>query len=401
MPSSNAASSSAAGRIDARTAEDDLGERRGAQLERLRGLGERSQELSNPNPARERLPGVAGRDPLGGAAVPACGFERLSRGFPVLREQNRVLVQPAGVNLRQRPRHPGVDTRPALAKLRGVGDLLRERMLERVLGLGIERRLVNELALAERADCGVELARVELHHASQQRLRELAADHRRRLQHGLRGVGEAVDARREHDLHARRQLERGARPREAVRAVRAREGARLDQGLDDLLREERVPLGARVDALGEPGERGVGAEQARQHLEQRRLRQRRRARAAGSRSAASTRRRTRDGSSRAGESDCPPPRPRGSRRSPRSPGRPSAGPRTGSRRARFVRARSSGASRAPAGESGAPGQAGASRASAHPERRGSRRAAAAKRRVTRRARRRARRSSRAPRARCP
>ena len=58
---------------------------------------------------------------------------------------------------RDRPRHRRVDGGAPLAELRAVGDLLRERMLEGILGLGIKLLLVDELARDELAKRVLEL----------------------------------------------------------------------------------------------------------------------------------------------------------------------------------------------------------------------------------------------------
>ena len=56
------------------------------------------------------------------------------------------------------------------------------------------------------------------------------------------------------------------RSHQPVGAALALEVSRLDQRLHDLLDEERVAAGALADQLGQPVERGIGAEQVAEHL---------------------------------------------------------------------------------------------------------------------------------------
>src|SRR5262249_16409158 len=90
---------------------------------------------------------------------------------------------------------------------------------------------------------------------------ELLADHGGRLQHVLLALRQPIDARAEHDLDRRRQDERLHRGPESIRAPGAVEAPGVGQRLDDLLGEERVACRALADALDEPRDRRVGAEE--------------------------------------------------------------------------------------------------------------------------------------------
>jgi hypothetical protein len=57
----------------------------------------------------------------------------------VVGEQRGALIELVGVELGDSPGDRGVGRRTALGELRAVCDLLRERMLERVLRLWVER----------------------------------------------------------------------------------------------------------------------------------------------------------------------------------------------------------------------------------------------------------------------
>ena len=82
-------------------------------------------------------------------------------------------------------------------------------------------------------------------------------DHRRGLQQVLVPLRQAIDARGEHALDRRRHLERVDGRGQLVRPADAFEAASLDQRLDDFFDEERVAPRARVDTLGQRGQRLV------------------------------------------------------------------------------------------------------------------------------------------------
>ena len=95
----------------------------------------------------ERPRDVARPQPLGGAPMPARRRERLAGLLPVMREQRGLLVELARRAPPRSPRATAACTRaPALAQLRAERHLLRQRVLEGVLGHRVERLLVDELA---------------------------------------------------------------------------------------------------------------------------------------------------------------------------------------------------------------------------------------------------------------
>ena len=78
-----------------------------------------------------------------------------------------------------------------------VGDLLDERVVERVDGLGAAGELVHEVQPRQLGQVGGDRAGTAPDRL-QQRARELAPEHGRRLQEALLGVGQPVDPRGEH-----------------------------------------------------------------------------------------------------------------------------------------------------------------------------------------------------------
>src|SRR5712691_10311290 len=91
--------------------------------------------------------------------------------------------------------HSAARRLPPLGKLRVVGHLLGERMLEGVLGLRVRGLAVHELRLGERVEGIRQLPLRDVHDPAEHPLREPFADHGCRLEHGLLPLGEAVDAR--------------------------------------------------------------------------------------------------------------------------------------------------------------------------------------------------------------
>src|SRR5205085_3158020 len=120
---------------------------------------------------------------------------------------------------------------PPLLELRGERDLLREWMLEEILGDRVERLLVDELGVLERLQRLAELRGVLLDDGGERRLVELASDHGGGLQHVLVALRQPIDARREDRVHGARHLEPVDWRDEAVRALAAPELPRLDQRL--------------------------------------------------------------------------------------------------------------------------------------------------------------------------
>ena len=78
-----------------------------------------------------------------------------------------------------------VHRRAALAELGVVGDLLGQRVLERVDRLGVELLLIQELRRDQRPQRGLQLTVAKRGRSRENRLGELPADHRRALKEAL------------------------------------------------------------------------------------------------------------------------------------------------------------------------------------------------------------------------
>jgi len=140
-----------------------------------------------------------------------------------------MLVDLVGVHLLYRTRDRRVELCAAIAEQRAVRDFLRQRMLERVLALGIHRLLQQELALHQRCEGLGEVGVGKLGHRRQDRFCELLLDYRRCLQQVLLALGKAIDARGKHALHRRRNLERLDWRDQPIRPAGAFEASVLDQ----------------------------------------------------------------------------------------------------------------------------------------------------------------------------
>src|SRR6266542_1680730 len=118
----------------------------------LRRLRERVQELPRAPPVPQRLDSIVETHPLSCPPMPLRRFLWVPRMLPVVGEQRRALAELIGLQLLHRASDGSMDTGPSLHQLQAVSDFLGERVLEGVLGLGIERLLVKELGVCERME---------------------------------------------------------------------------------------------------------------------------------------------------------------------------------------------------------------------------------------------------------
>ena len=151
-------------------------------------------------------------------------------------------------------------------ELRALRHLVRERVAESVLDLGIEQLLVNEVRAAQRHDGTFEIFPREIADPAQQLLGKPEPDRRGGLQHRLLALRQAVDARGKDAVHRRRNLESIDRRAEAIRASFPDEAARLDQRVNDLLDEERVAAGALAHQRRQARQGRISAEEVREQL---------------------------------------------------------------------------------------------------------------------------------------
>jgi hypothetical protein len=163
----------------------------------------------------------------------------------VVREQPGDLVLSTGVGLLEPGGRFAVQPDTFLGHQGAICGLLDERVLEAELRLGPAAGLphqVQTLKIGERASDVDALARDRL----EQRQAELPPEDRGRHQRRARPGPEPVDARHDHLLDGRRDLD-GDLVIEPPPLVRAHERARVGERAHELLEEERVALGRLED----------------------------------------------------------------------------------------------------------------------------------------------------------
>ena len=151
--------------------------------------GSVSRSCRTLSQCRSASAGLLSAHPLGRPAMPLRRFPSVARMLPVVGEKRRTLAELPRLELLDRTRDRAVDAGSSLRELRAVGDFLGQRVLEGVLGLRIERLLVEELGARERMESGGQISVAEVRHAPENRLGELLADHRRRLEQPLLPLG--------------------------------------------------------------------------------------------------------------------------------------------------------------------------------------------------------------------
>ena len=182
----------------------------------------------------------------------------------VVRQPLHVLDEAIGVQALDGGRHRGVKIAPALPQEARVGHVVGQRVLEGVLQIREELRLVEELRLLQMREPPPQGLLRLLRDRRQERVGHVLADHRGGLQEPLLLRRQPVDPRRQDRLHRRRHLQRLHRPRQPVRSALPRQRPRLHQGPHRLLQEERVaPLHQHLRQRRQPG---VRAEERRQQL---------------------------------------------------------------------------------------------------------------------------------------
>jgi len=146
-----------------------------------------------------------------------------------MREERCSLVELASVGLSDRVGNPVVGPRAPLGELGAVGNLLRQRMLERILGDRIQALRVDELGRDQLPERCSELLLRQFRDPREDGLGEVLADHGGGLERGLFPLTEPIDAGREDRLDACRDLELLDGPHEAMSSPGAAENAGLEQ----------------------------------------------------------------------------------------------------------------------------------------------------------------------------
>ena len=177
--------------------------------------------------ARHRL--RAGLAEIGDGLLPHLAPER------VVGQALDVLGEPVGVEALDGLDDPGVERAPALLEQAAVGHLVGERVLEGVLEVGEEARLVEELGGLEVGEAvGAARPSGSSAIACEQGDGHVLADDRGGLEEALVLRRQPVDARRQDRLHRRRDLDGVRRLRQPVGAALARRAPRSRRGVRTL-----------------------------------------------------------------------------------------------------------------------------------------------------------------------
>ncbi len=144
-----------------------------------------------------------------------------------------------------------VQVAPLSLEDRAVRGLLRERVAERVLALGLARPLLHELEALECAQLRVELVR-RLADRGEDAVEERAADDGGRLERLPRIRLEPIDTCCEDRLQRVGESDLGIRPGDAPARAGAGDRSVVEQRVDDLFQEERVPFGLVEDPVAQP-----------------------------------------------------------------------------------------------------------------------------------------------------
>src|SRR5262245_6744698 len=148
-----------------------------------------------------------------------------------------------------------------LAKESLVGHLVRKRVLERVLEVREEPRLVEELRGLQARELGAYAILGRVDDGQEQREWHVLADDGSGLKEPLALRREAIDAGRQDRLHGGRNRQALDRSREPVGAARADQHSRLDQRPHALLKVERIRLRPLDQETPEGGQGVIGAQE--------------------------------------------------------------------------------------------------------------------------------------------
>ena len=199
---------------------------------------------------RQRLlvagPGVPQRRPSGRLVagppeIVRCLLVHVATGG-MMGKPFHVLIKAVRIELLHRLENAGVERATTIPEEACVSDLMSQRVLEGVLELGEEPRLVEELRRLQPCERRAKTVLRLLGDRLQQCERHILADHGRRLEQLLVFRSEAVDASGQDRLRRGRKLQGLDRAREPVGTAFPRESPRLDQGPHALLEEEGIAL---------------------------------------------------------------------------------------------------------------------------------------------------------------
>jgi hypothetical protein len=178
----------------------------------------------------------------------------------VIGEPLDVLVELIGMEPLDHPDDTSVQLTALLPEQVAVRHLVGQSMLEGVLEVREQARLVKELGALEVGEATTKVGFVLFGNRLQECERYVVADHGGSLEESLLGDGQSVDASGQDRLDAGRNLEGVRGLGDEVGAGPPDQHLRLDQGSDTFLEEEWVPFGSLDQQALEFVKRGIGTE---------------------------------------------------------------------------------------------------------------------------------------------
>ena len=127
-----------------------------------------------------------------------------------------VLGEPTRIEAFDGTNDTAVELRAPVLEHGPVRHVVSQRVLERVLGIGREARLVEELCRIQARESALHVLFSGVRHGVQQREGHVLADDRRRLEQQLVLSREPLDPGRQDHLHGRRDLDRLDRPGQTI-----------------------------------------------------------------------------------------------------------------------------------------------------------------------------------------
>ena len=159
-----------------------------------------------------------------------------------------------------------VDGVPAISQKTAVGHLLRQRVLERVLRLRKEARLVEKFRGLQVRELSAEIRLVPVGDGVKQVERDVLSDDSRRLQQLLLHEREPIDPRGQDCLNRGRHLNRIDGLDETIRPTLTHQGLGLHKSPHALFKKERVTLRPLDEELPQRGQLGAGAQKRPQEI---------------------------------------------------------------------------------------------------------------------------------------
>jgi hypothetical protein len=160
----------------------------------------------------------------------------------------------------------GVELPATIVEESSVGDLMGQRVLERVFQIGKQAGLVEELGRLQVEEPATQLLLGELGNGEEEGEGHVLADDRGRLEKLLVLRLQSVDPRGQDGLHSGGNVDRIDGPGESIGPTLSDQGARLHERPHAFLEEERIPAGPGNEGRLERLDRGVWSEQRQEQL---------------------------------------------------------------------------------------------------------------------------------------